>query len=269
MPHRILTAVSACLLGVSVLPARVTRVVVEQRESPAFGGRTFGTGRAIRNSARAFLRRDRPARPAQLHHHGPAVRAAQRARHGGVFGHVRAVQADGHVEIESRPLLQRAQPRARRAGRLRRRPRQPAERMAGRSAARSESADHRGARGRKSDGSPLDRPGDGAADRYPGGHHDRGSGCHALRRAHVSAPAHARYQPGHVSRGALSQCARHSRSQRRLGLRRLQQNGLSRHARRRQAVREGRLRSGFGIHAGVHGAGPAGAGDRLSPPRAT
>ncbi len=42
MSHRILVAVSALLLCVSVLPARVTRVVVEQRESPAFGGRSFG-----------------------------------------------------------------------------------------------------------------------------------------------------------------------------------------------------------------------------------
>ena len=146
------------VIGACAAPAeaRVTRIVVDEKRSPAYDGAVLRTRRHLRADQRPRLRRAGPPGSSQCGHHRPGPRPAQRPRHGRVRGDVHALAADGPGEGERRAHLRRAEPgqsavlprvpprrRARRRLLLPSRRRHPDERLAGRRRRAGRRDDHR------------------------------------------------------------------------------------------------------------------------------
>ena len=92
-----IAAASLLAILASDAQARVTRIVIEKKVSPAFDGASFGTaGQYETLAGRAFGELD-PNDPHNARHPGHQARAAQCARHGRIHGDVPAREAGGHV----------------------------------------------------------------------------------------------------------------------------------------------------------------------------
>ena len=223
--------------------------------------------RHLRADHRPRLRRVGPPGSSQCGHHRPGPRPAQRARHGRVRGDVHALAADGPGEGERRAHLRRAEPgqsavlprvpprrRARRRLLLPSRRRHPDERLAGR----------RRRAGRRDDHRP------GGEERRRVQHHRPGARTfrrHAGRYADARAPlgeraGRSRYRAGDPHPPGRRGRRRHPDRTRRLGVRRLPQGPVPRHARPDAPLGERRVRPGLPVRTGLHREGPAGARHR-------
>ena len=100
MPAACLTAVGLVLAMAATAQARLTRIVVESKVSPAFDGASFGNAGQYETLAGKRVRRTRPQRSPQCRHPGHQAGAAQCPRHGGIHRDLPAGEAGRHVEVE-------------------------------------------------------------------------------------------------------------------------------------------------------------------------
>ena len=159
---RTLSFAAVALLTAAAAHAEVVKLKVEQRQP--FAERDP----ALREADRALLRRARSETAAERRHHRHRAGAAQRPRHGGVFGHLHHPQAGGHEQGHRRAGVPGAQPRPRQHRRRRllrrlprQRPRARRERLAGRYRAGRRHRDDGDARGAQPRRLEHHRPGDG------------------------------------------------------------------------------------------------------------
>ena len=190
------SSLAAILICAGCLQARVTRIVVERRESPAFDGQAFGKAGPYEMLSGHFYGEIDPKDP-----HNSIINDIQFAPRNarGMVEYSATFALSKPIDMsKSNGVLYysvsnrgRGAPAGSEDGRD-----QPAERMAGRSSPAYGRADDRGSRRAALRWLAVDRSGSGATGQHSSEYHDRGPAHDSVRRPHVSAPADARYGQG-------------------------------------------------------------------------